>query len=175
MFFIQEVVAEHFWLCLEMIRVCVRVITLVGHVDENVPAKILDPVIPNYITALVAALSEPENPGHFKLKKEVVKTFNILIQYYQDKVSPYFSMILQPTWAILTSITEHFQEALVGNLDEDVDSDGEKSGINAVLFAIFELVQILLEGSSEAAKKFIVESLTELIFFSIFYMQLSQV
>jgi len=147
-----------------------------GQMDEKVPSKILDQsVIHNFITALASALNEPENAGHFKLKKEVIKTFNVLIYYYQEKVTPYLPMILQPTWAILTSITEPFREALVGDLDEDVDSDGEKSGIHAVIHAIFELVQILLEGGSDVAKNIVVESMTDLIFFTIFYMQLSQV
>jgi len=157
-------------------RTCVRVISLMCQMDKKAPSKILDPVLPNYMSAFVAALSEPENAGHYKLKKDIIKTITILTRYCQIKVAPYLPHVLPPAWAILTSITVPYSEVLVGNADddEDVDSDGEKCGIESTLYAIFELVQALLEVP-HISEALIASGLTDLIYYTIFYMQLPQV
>lgn len=149
---------------------------MLGQMDKKAPSKILDPVLPNYMSAFVAALSESENAGHYKLKKDIIKTITILIRYYQTKVADYLPHLLTPAWAILTTITVPYREVLVGNADDDddVDSDGEKCGIESTLYAIFELVGALLEVP-HISEALIANGLTDLIYYTIFYMQLPQV
>lgn len=119
---------------------------------------------------------EPDNPGHHKLKKDVIKTVSVLLQSYMSKTSPYLGVLLPPAWSILTSLTTPFKEYLNGTDDDeaDIDSDGEKCGIESTLYAIFELVQTLVENPN-AAKSYVLSSLSDLIYYTIFYMQLPQV
>jgi hypothetical protein len=157
-------------------RICARAITVLGQLDKNAPSRFLDPLLPNYVQGFAAALIEPDNFGHYKLKKDIIKTITVLLQNYHAKTLPYLSHLLPPAWAILTSITGPFKQYLTGDEDDqdNIDSDGEKCGIESTLYAIFELVQGLLDHP-QTAKIYISDGLTDLIFYTIFYMQLPQV
>ncbi|XP_021944013.1 importin-9 [Folsomia candida] len=159
----------------QVFRTCARVISILGQIDKKAPTRFLDPVLQNYVQVFTRALMEPENPGHYKLKKDIIKTVTVLLRYYQAKTSPYLAQLLPPAWAILTSLTVPFKAYLQGNEDDDdnIDSDGEKCGIESTLYAIFELVQALLENP-QIAKTYMSDSLTDLIFYTTFYMQLPQ-
>ena len=146
-----------------------------SEMDKSVLPTFLDPYLPSYMDAFVVALTEPPSMDcDYCLKKEVVKTISSLIRQCPKRLANYLPTLLSPIWVILTSSTETYREILVGNEegDDDIDSDGENNGVEAVLYAIFDLVQNLINSSS---KSLIKNYLIDLIYYTIFYMQLPQV
>lgn len=143
--------------------------------NRQIATQLLDPILPDYMNAFVAVLSDVSPNPIYVLKKDVLKSISTLICSFQKKTSPYMSHLLQPAWSILTSSTQQFREIYLGAEDDDldVDSDGESCGIEGVIYAIFELVQTLVENPT-ISKSMLQSTLPDLIYYTIFYMQVPQ-
>ncbi|ODM92754.1 Importin-9 [Orchesella cincta] len=159
----------------QIFRTCVRMIANLSQGNKQISAQLLDPILPEYMKAFVEVLSDSSTNPIYVLKKDVVKSISILIRHFQKKMVPYLDHLLQPAWNILTSSTQQFREIYLGAEDDDpdVDSDGEACGIEGVIYAIFELVQTLVETPS-VSKSMLQNTLPDLIYFTIFYMQVPQ-
>lgn len=146
-----------------------------AQVNKQIPSQLLDPVLPDYMNAFITILSDASPNPIYVLKKDVVKSISMLIRLFSKKMAPFFSHLLQPAWNILISSTQQFREIYLGAEDDDpdVDSDGESCGIQGVIYAIFELVQTLVENPS-VSKNTLESTLPDLIYFTIFYMQVPQ-
>ena len=152
------------------IPICLKLyLTLISFV-------LLDPMLPAFMGAFAIALNDdsPQNPDdNSSLKKEIVKTIANFIRLFPKRMVGYLPDLLSPIWGILTSSTEVYKEIIVGASDNgDEDSDGQNNGVEAILYSIFDLVQNLIGSNSKCLIK---PYLADLIYYTIFYMQLPQV
>jgi len=163
----------HFIIC----STCTHMIVTISEMDKGAAGNLLDPIMPAFMEAFVGILLETGvSSGDYTLKKDVIKCISLLLRHVPKKMSTYLPHLLKPAWALLTSSTEKFREIFNGEDDDpEIDSDGEKCGIEAVIFSIFELVQNLMDTPSSVSKKIIKDGLVDLIYYTIFYMQLPQV
>lgn len=143
--------------------------------NKQMPVQLLDPFLPEYMSTFVDVLSDGSANPIYVLKKDVIKSISFLIRLFPKRMAPYLSHLLQPAWGILTNSTQQFREIYLGAEDDDpdVDSDGESCGIQGVIYAIFELVQTLVETPS-VSKSLLQGNLPDLIYFTIYYMQVPQ-
>lgn len=144
-------------------------------VAKNITTEYLNPCLEPFLHGFVSSLEEPNATYRsYGLQKSIVKAISLLLRQCPKKISPFLQFILKPIWAILTSNVEEFRMYFNGESDDpDVDADGEECGIEGTIFAVFTLIQILVENPS--MNSMVRVGLPDLIYYIIFYMQLPQV
>lgn len=159
-------------------------IGVMGEYDKVSVKTYLDPVLPHFMETLVHVLQEPYASDHVDigLKKDTLNCITILLKGFHKRLNPWMPQILTSVWGSLTSCASRYVNSIVNSdaghsTDEGwfddviVDSDGEHLGMETLIFSIFEFVSVLIE--TPKTRKMIKTGLTDLIYYIIIYMQVT--
>ncbi|XP_039253592.2 importin-9-like [Styela clava] len=132
--------------------------------------------LPNFLQAYVKVLkisnSEVSDPG---LKKEVMKTLTILLRGFEKEIKHVIAEILPAVWGTFTNCAEMYVKKEVMSVeghDDAVDSDGEGTGFESLVYCTFEFIECMLELKS--CRGIVKQSLEDLIYHLILYMQVTE-
>ena len=150
---------------------------------DKVSAKMyLDPVLPHFTEALVKVLQLPDIGTYavdVGLKKDVLNCLTMFLKHFRNRLRKWMPQILAPIWCSLTNSASLYVKSIinseadenVGAFDNPIDSDGEVLSLESLVFALFDFLSILLENAK--TRKMIKASLSDLIYYILIYMQIS--
>ena len=151
---------------------------LIGLMKEfykGVDKQNLQPFLPDFLKSCVHQLAVPDGPtsdcGH---KMEILKALEVLVKNFPKVIAPFIPNILPPIWAMYTQSVDHYVQTTVNcvdTADDVVDEDGEVLSFENLVFSVFEFISALVE--TPKFKKTVDQSLEEILFFAMEYMQIT--
>nr|CAB3256618.1 importin-9 [Phallusia mammillata] len=140
-------------------------------------ALLPDQFVSEFTQAFAESLQVPNGPASdCGLKKEVLKTLISMIRDVPRKMGSMVSPVLAAVWQQLVQGAQYYVSREVNCSEEDTetvfDSDGEALSFGNLVYSIFDFVESLLD--SHKSRKIVKQSLPELIYHLITYMQMTE-
>lgn len=95
------------------------------HIEtDDDKSKMLDPVLPVFISKLISSLSGPTS--NFELKTEIVKVLAYMVNEMSKFIHQYTAQILPPIWQLLTQTADLYVKVVVNHIEASPfqDNDG---------------------------------------------------
>ncbi|XP_015788598.1 importin-9 [Tetranychus urticae] len=157
-------------------------ITMIGELDKSATKQFLDPVLPQFTTALIKIIEAPDSAADVDLglKKKALSALTLLIKNCRKRMWKYMPAILTPVWYNLTSfaslyvkvvVNSESEEAKLSNYQPGTDSDGDSVSVEEFIFAIFDFVSVITETSK--SRKLIKHGISDLLYYILIYMQIT--
>lgn len=145
-------------------------------------AKLLNPILPNFMEKLIRELTLPNTPtSDFALKTEIIKVYVYMVSEMPKYIQQYMPQILQPLWQILTHTADIYVKVVVNEIEPNpfgnqnpnssLDDDDDNNDFQTLILQIFEFISAIVE--SQKFKSIIKNVLTDLIYIMIVYMQVT--
>ncbi|KAJ3339970.1 Importin 9 [Gonapodya sp. JEL0774] len=154
--------------CASVFRDAVDMLNNVKEEHPDAPTQFLLPLMPGWMSAFQVVLAAPSTrvTEELILRLEVTKTLVRLSHNFPKMLDPYLAGLVEPVWADLSRLRgEYLAESVSGAVvatTGDVDSEGEVTGLDNLLYAYFEFIESavrravmdpFLLGHSEKRKK----------------------
>jgi len=155
-------------------------IALMCDYDKSAIEKYLEPVLPQFVHALLKTLDMPDSSPEVdtRLKKTALSSITILIKNCRKQMWQYMPNILPTVWRMMTSAAPAYVRTIVNsdseessNVERATDSDGEVLSIKSLILTIFEFVTVLVEPPK--TRKLIKEGISNLIYYVLVFMQVT--
>ncbi|XP_076807350.1 importin-9-like [Clavelina lepadiformis] len=143
-----------------------------GVISSLLPAQFVS----EFTLAFANALQVPNGPiSDCGLKREVLKTLVNMMRNMPAMMGDAIPVVLSAVWQQLTEGAEYYISSEVnGSVDAgpQVDTDGESISFGNLAYSIFDFVESLLDTNK--SKKVVKKSLSELVYYLIMYMQMTE-
>lgn len=167
---------------LEIFTTIVNVIAEMSEYDPSVGKKYLYPYVPDFVFAMIKAISLGENESQnvidFSLKKEIVKALAALLRSFPKKLGKDINEILTHVWNCLVQSSQVYVNKIVNSesANDDsssstVDFEEEKKNFENLVYQLFDFILILKD--MKKYKPIIKKAIEELCFYAILYMQMT--
>eukprot|EP00842_Homolaphlyctis_polyrhiza_P004388 jgi/Hompol1/4950/HPOL_004050-RA len=139
-----------------ILRDFIDMIFMVKQEHPEVITNYLDPLLLVWIDGFKAVLSEEYSAENAPVKSEVISTIVKVTRGFPKQAGPHILPLMNLVWSDLLRFSDQYEREYIlphtndfhGHSNDEIDSDGETLGLQAILLSLVEFAQLAIRKKS---------------------------
>uniref|UniRef100_A0A7N2L7I8 ARM repeat superfamily protein n=1 Tax=Quercus lobata TaxID=97700 RepID=A0A7N2L7I8_QUELO len=164
---------------LSIVYYCTSMLVAMSGVYKTETTALIGPMLKPWMDQFSIILEHPvqsEDPNDWSIRMEVLKCLNQFVQNLPGLTESEFMVIIRPLWkTFVSSLGVYVRSSIEGTEDSfegRYDSDGAEKSLDSYVIQLFEFLLTIM-GSAKLAKV-VANNITELVYYTIAFLQMTE-